>query len=58
MMPWRGQGVVEWAFAEGRNAAVECAEYLHALKILYKMPISLYGYWRFYFINKCKRIFK
>ena len=28
----RGQGVVEWAFAEGRNAAVECAEYLHALK--------------------------
>ena len=28
----RGQGVVEWAFAEGRNAAVECAEHLHALK--------------------------
>lgn len=28
----RGQGVVEWAFAEGRNAAVECAEYLHTLK--------------------------
>lgn len=28
----RGQGVVEWAFAEGRNAAVECAEYLHALQ--------------------------
>ena len=28
----RGQGVVEWAFAEGRNAAVECSEYLHALK--------------------------
>lgn len=25
----RGQGIVEWAFAEGRNAAVECAEYLH-----------------------------
>lgn len=32
----RGQGVVEWAFAEGRNAAVECAEYLHALKNNYK----------------------
>lgn len=28
----RGQGVVEWAFAEGRNAAVECAQYLHTLK--------------------------
>lgn len=30
----RGQGVVEWAFAEGRNAAAECAQYLHSLQKL------------------------
>lgn len=62
----RGQGVVEWAFAEGRNAAVECAEYLHALKNNYtKMPISFYGYWRFIllinaseFLNKNSRVIK
>lgn len=28
----RGQGVVEWAFAEGRNAATECAQYLKNLE--------------------------